>query len=344
MEVKVDLKDKSYSVFIQSLPDLSFDNKVAVITNQKIAGLHLNTLLSKLNAHEVYVITIPDGEQYKNFQSIELILEQLFVSKLDRKSLIISLGGGVISDMSGFVAGIFQRGINFVNIPTTLLSMVDASVGGKTGINNKFGKNLIGVFHQPKAVYCDKEFLKTLPKREISAGIAEAIKMAVMFDKDFFEFFLNQNPQDIDFDKIIEKCVKIKADVVSKDEKESGIRAVLNYGHTFAHVIENQTNYTEFLHGEAVSIGINMANHLALELGLLSFDEVELIKKLLERFNLPVKWKIHNPQSFYEAFFLDKKSSNNKIKFILPNKIGNFVIKDDIDKNTILKVLDAFSK
>lgn len=343
MNIDINLDDKSYKIYINELKKLEFNSKIAIITNQKVGGLWLKDLLSRVIADEICLISIPDGEVYKNFETLNYILEQLFIAKLDRKSTLIAFGGGVVSDITGFAASIYQRGINFINIPTTLLAQVDASVGGKTGINTKFGKNLIGSFYQPKAVYCESRYLSTLPKREFFAGVAEAIKMAIMFDKSFFEFFVRANlDDDKDLSYLIKRCNEIKADVVSKDEKESGIRAVLNYGHTFAHVIENRTKYEMFLHGEAVSIGINMANHLAFGLNLISKDELNLIEQILVKFNLPTRYKIDNLQSFYEAFFLDKKTTNNKIKFILPNGIGNFAIKDDVDKKDVILALEEF--
>ncbi|MBQ7270249.1 MAG: 3-dehydroquinate synthase [Campylobacter sp.] len=344
MEVKIDLGKNSYSVFIDEFKNLEFKGKVAIITNPKVSGLWLDFLLSNLKCDEKFIISIPDGEEYKNMSSVSQILEQLFSSRLDRKSTLIALGGGVISDITGFCASIYERGINFINIPTTLLAQVDASVGGKTGVNCKFGKNLIGSFYQPKAVFCESRFLSTLPKREFGAGIAEAVKMAVMFDKEFFEFFEKSDLKDSSqIANLIAKCVKIKANVVEKDEKEAGIRAVLNYGHTFAHVIENLTNYKTFLHGEAVAIGMVMANNLALKLNLITKNECERICKVLQKFDLPSKFKVKNVDEFYDLFFLDKKSENKKIKFILPNGIGNFIIKDDISEVLVKEVLRDFA-
>lgn len=331
-------------VNIGKLPKLAFNRKVAIITNNKVAGLWLSALLNKISANQVSIITIKDGEEFKNLATIEEILNSMFNEKLDRKSMVIALGGGVVSDMAGFAASIYQRGIDFINIPTTLLAQVDASVGGKTGVNNAYGKNLIGAFHQPRAVYCDASFLSTLNEREISAGIAEAIKMAVMFDKDFFNFFAEHDLKSTEeLEYLIERCVELKAEVVAKDEKESGIRSVLNYGHTFAHVIENETNYKSFLHGEAVGIGMNMANELALKLGFISEAEKNLIRDTLRKFGIPTEYKVKNPNEFYNAFFLDKKSSNNKIKFILPNGIGGFEIKGDVPKSVLIEVLEKFS-
>ena len=336
-------KSNSYPIYIQRLQDIDINSKVAIITNPKVSGLHISYLLNKIKAKDIVVVTIPDGEQYKNLKTVEQILENLFNHKLDRKSTIVAFGGGVVGDISGFVSSIYQRGIDFIQIPTTLLSQVDASVGGKTGINNSFGKNLVGAFYQPKSVHIDPYFLTTLPKREFRAGVAEIIKMAVTFDKEFF-YWLQNNRLDNEenIKNAIVKSVKIKADVVSKDEKEGGIRAVLNYGHTFGHVIEHQTNFSKYLHGEAVSIGMVMANSLAKELGFISSNDSQAIEKLLESYGLPIRYSIKQSSSFYDEFFLDKKTFNSKIKFILPFGIGDYKIKDDIPKLTVLKVLENF--
>jgi len=339
MKVNVKTPNKTYDILIQQLPEINLNTKVAIITNPTVAGYHLNYLLNNIKAKELKIITLPDGEEYKNIQSIEYALDRLFDAKYDRNSLIIAFGGGVIGDMSGFIASIFLRGIKFIQMPTTLLSMVDSSVGGKTGINNKYGKNLIGAFYQPEAVYIDPHFLSTLEKREFAAGMAEVIKMAVMFDKKFFE---DLEKETLSIEEIIKKSVEIKADVVNQDEKERGIRSVLNYGHTFGHVIENLTNYKTYLHGEAVAIGMLMANELSKELGYLSEEENERIKKVLQKQNLPTTFKIENEEDFYEHFFADKKTMNNKIKFIIPEKIGKYKIVENIDKNTILKILKRF--
>ncbi|MEA3491666.1 MAG: 3-dehydroquinate synthase [Campylobacterota bacterium] len=330
----------SYDITIDSLPDLSFDTKVVIVTNPTVAGFHLDNVLRKIEAIELYVVTVPDGEEYKTLQTVEDILDQLFEHKLDRKSLLIALGGGVIGDMTGFTASLYQRGIEFIQIPTTLLSQVDASVGGKTGVNNSYGKNLIGAFYQPKAVYIDPAFLHTLPEREFAAGVAEIIKMAVMFDIDYFNSLEEANLGDESILKeTIKRSVELKAEVVNQDEKEAGIRAVLNYGHTFAHVIEKETNYTTYLHGEAVAIGIVMANRLAVKLDLMTVEEESRVIDLLKKFDLPTVYEIEDIDKFYEQFFLDKKSANNSIKFILPHGIGGYSIQKDIDESIIKEVL-----
>ncbi|MDR0762053.1 MAG: 3-dehydroquinate synthase [Campylobacteraceae bacterium] len=338
-------KSMNYAVFIDELQQLCLDGKAAIITNETIAALHLENIKNKIKAKELHEVIIKDGEKYKNLQTIEYILNELFKFKLDRKSTLIAFGGGVVGDMTGFAAAIYQRGINFIQVPTTLLAQVDASVGGKTGVNNSYGKNLIGAFYQPRAVYCESEFLKTLPEREFSAGVAEIIKMAVMFDKEFFYWLLDKDLKDcVNLKEAIAKSIKIKADVVAQDERERGIRAVLNYGHTFAHVIEQKTNYCKYLHGEAVAVGMLMANELAARLGLLKQSEAADIEKTVQKFSLPTRYKIENIDDFYDSFLLDKKSSNSKITFILPNGIGNFVIRDDISEDTIKDVLKVFGR
>lgn len=345
MSVKINLSDdNSYEIYIDKLKDLYFDRKVVVVTNPTVSKFHLDYLKSKLSAKELSVCTVADGEQYKNMQTLEEILSFCFEAKLDRKSLLIAFGGGVIGDMTGFAASIYQRGIDFIQIPTTLLSQVDASVGGKTGINNKYGKNLIGTFHQPKAVYIDSYVLKTLPKREFGAGVAEIVKMAVCFNSEFFTWLENNDLNDEkNINIAIQKSVETKAYVVSVDEKEQGLRAALNYGHTFGHVIENLTNYKTYLHGEAVGIGMCMANALALKLGLITEDENKRVKNLLEKYGIPTHFKIEDVEDFYEHFFLDKKSSNNKIKFILPVGIGDCKITDEITKDDVIAVLKDFN-
>ena len=347
MQTKIVFKERKtaeYTIYIDELQQMAFDRKVAIVTNPKVAGLHLATLLKNISARELYIVTVPDGEEYKNEQTLDLILENLFNHRFDRGSLLIAFGGGVIGDMTGFAASVFQRGIDFIQIPTTLLSQVDASVGGKTGINNRFGKNLIGAFYQPKAVYIETAFLETLPAREFGAGVAEIVKMAVTFDADFFAFLEKADLHERSMlAEAIMKSVETKAKVVAEDEREKGVRAVLNYGHTFAHVIENLTGYSRYLHGEAVAIGIVMANALARKLGLLSSDEAERIKALLEKYDLPTDYKIENPEAFYEAFFHDKKTHNAEIKFILPQGIGGYKIVSGLERETVLEVLREFA-
>jgi 3-dehydroquinate synthase len=345
MTVQIKLKNAIYNINIQKLKQLNFNTKVVIVTNPTIQKLHIEYLMNTINAKDISIVAVPDGEEYKNMKSIDIILNHCFESKLNRNSLLIAFGGGVIGDMTGFTASIYQRGINFMQIPTTLLSQVDASVGGKTGINNKYGKNLVGAFHQPIEVNIDPYFLMTLPKRELSAGIAEIIKIAVCFDRDFFTFLQNWdlNIGSKDLNKAIIKSVETKAWVVSQDEKEHGLRAALNYGHTFGHIIENETNYTKYLHGEAVGIGMVMANKLAVKLNLMNKKQENSINELLEKYNIPTTYYIKDLDDFYEHLFLDKKASDTKIKFIIPVGIGNVKISDDISKDDVMEVLKGFS-
>jgi len=347
MIVPIEIKQppvKRYEITIDRLPELRFDCKVAIVTNPTVAPLHLERVLRRISAPLVEVIEVPDGEEYKTMETVLGVLDRLFEARFDRQSLLIALGGGVIGDMTGFAASLYQRGIGFVQMPTTLLSQVDASVGGKTGVNNRWGKNLIGAFYQPEAVYIDPAFLETLPAREYAAGIAEVIKMAVMFDREFFEFLETNDLKDPEtVQKMIARSVTLKADVVNRDEKETGVRAVLNYGHTFGHVIENETAYSRYLHGEAVAMGMVMANELAVELGLLSREEAERIRALLQKWDLPTEYPVADAEEFYQHFFLDKKSAKGKIKLILPGgAIGTHVMRDDIPAGTVVNVLKRF--
>ncbi|MBE0498458.1 MAG: 3-dehydroquinate synthase [Campylobacterales bacterium] len=348
MNIDIQLKreiDNSYQVHIGELQNMHIDAKVAIITNPKVSGLHLHYLLGRLSAKEIYIITVEDGEQFKTLSNVEKILNNIFEHKFNRSSVLIALGGGVIGDMTGFAASIYQRGINFIQIPTTLLSQVDASVGGKTGVNNAYGKNLIGTFHQPIAVYVDPHFLSTLPEREYAAGIAEIVKMAICFDKAFFEWLESADLHDkAVMQEAIAKSVQTKAMVISQDEKEKGLRAALNYGHTFGHVIENETAYTQYLHGETVSIGMVIANELASRLGLMNEDELQRIKAFLRKYKLPVDYTISDLDAFYTAFFLDKKSADSAITFILPEHIGAVELRDDVSKETVMDVLKMFAE
>ena len=343
MIVNITLPNTSYDITIDKLQTISLNKKVVVVTNPTISKLHIEYLTSKLDIKDLTIFEIPDGEQYKTLSTIEDILEHCFEHKLNRSSVLIAFGGGVIGDMTGFTASLYQRGIEFIQIPTTLLSQVDASVGGKTGVNNKFGKNLIGAFHQPSAVYIDSYFLTTLPKREFGAGVAEVVKMAVCFNKDFFEWLENNDLRDGEnIDIAIQKSVETKAWVVSQDEKEKGLRAALNYGHTFGHVIENETKYKKYLHGEAVGIGICMANAVSVKLGIMTQEDSNRIENLLKSYDIPTTYNIENIEEFYEHFFLDKKSLDNKIKFILGVGIGDCKITDEVSKSVIIEILKGF--
>ncbi len=346
LTLNIDTKQRHYPIYCGPIPDyLEFKSKVLLVTDSKVAALHLSALMPKIKAKACYICVIQEGESNKNMRSIEHILNMAFHHRLDRHSTMIALGGGVIGDMVGFASGIFMRGIDFVQIPTTLLAQVDASIGGKTGINNDYGKNLVGLFHQPNSVYVDTFFLKTLSTRESNAGIAEIIKIAATFDEVFFKW-LEEYTLDTEehLMKAIVNAIEIKKKVVQQDTKELGMRAALNYGHTFGHVIEKESGYGYYLHGEAVSIGIVMANQLALSLGCLKQEEEKRIKHLLKKNDLPICYRIKNIETFYDSLFLDKKSENSKIKFVLPKGIGDFLFYSDFSKAEIMRVLEEFCK
>lgn len=350
MNVKIPILTQShaYDVYIGALQDLSFAkkySKILILSNEKVAPLYLERIKAHLPASiPLASLILPDGEMHKNFKTVQKIIDFASKQRLDRKSLMIALGGGVISDITGFVSGIYQRGVDFVNVPTTLLAQVDASVGGKTGINTSFGKNLVGLFHQPAGVFVYPEFLSTLPPREFASGIAEMIKIGVCFDRGYFAFLENYDLIDPKIlSQAIARAIALKADVVAKDEKEQGIRAGLNYGHTFGHVIELETGYQKYLHGEAVAMGMQMANVLAYELGWLSLNECARISSVLEKYHLLLKYQVRDLEAFYQKFFLDKKTTQDVLHFVLPRGIGAMEICKNISKEQLFKVLGVFS-
>ena len=272
--------------------------------------------------------------------------KNLLKNKYSRDCCLLAYGGGVIGDITGYVAATYLRGVNFIQVPTTLLSMVDSSVGGKTGVNHSLGKNMIGAFYQPQSVIIDLDSLKTLPKKQFNAGMAEVIKYGVIYDKQFFEWLEKNKKKIISLDrvslaKIIATSCKIKAEIVAKDEKESGIRAILNLGHTFGHAIEKNIGYGRWTHGAAVACGMVIASELSEKLGKLSKNDLSRIKNLLSYFDLPIKLpKKINASKLYEAMKNDKKVLNNKIRLIIPKKIGECFISDKVSKSNILKTLE----
>ncbi len=341
-EIIVHTHTQSYPITIGKLTTLNFqEKKVLLVTSKNIATLYLHYVLPLIEAQSVHTCIIDDSETHKNMQTIEEILAAAFQHKLHRNALMVALGGGVVTDMVGFASGIFQRGIDFISIPTTLLGMVDASVGGKCGVNNAYGKNLIGLFHQPKQVFIDTMFLRTLPERELHAGVAEIIKIFACFD-----YVLLQDFSMRDLEIHITQSIHLKAYIVGQDEQERrGLRALLNYGHTFGHAIELEGGFHEFLHGEAVSMGIVMANRLSVKLGILSPDVEEFLCALLQRIGLPTHYKIKNIDSFYNSFFYDKKSLDSKLHFVLLESRESIkaTIHNDIDKALIYEVLHEFT-
>ncbi len=351
-KIRVELGERSYTIATgsgilkdigKSLERFDFSKKAAIVSNPTVFDLYGMTLASSLSnsGFEIIEIILPDGEEYKNLSSVARIYEQLLKMRFDRRSVLIALGGGVIGDITGYAASTYMRGIDFIQVPTTLLAQVDSSVGGKTGVNHMLGKNMIGTFWQPRLVWTDISTLHTLSRRNFLAGIAEIIKYGIIWDSAFFDFLekkretlLSLNPDDIIH--IIGRSCEIKADVVSRDERESGLRAILNFGHTIGHAIETATGYTTFLHGEALAIGMHVEAIIAHEVGLIGSDEVSRIRHLLKTFGLPTEIPagIDIPAVF-GAMKLDKKAVSGDVKFILPARIGKVRIQGNIPENVV---------
>ena len=321
---------------------------VAIVTNTTVAPLYLDSLLSLLKEHNIkaFPIILPDGESYKNQETLNLIYDALLKEKCERTVTLIALGGGVIGDMTGYAAATYLRGVPFIQIPTTLLSQVDSSIGGKTGINHPLGKNMIGAFYQPQCVIADIDTLKTLPSREFSAGMAEVIKYGLIRDEVFFNW-LEKNIEGLmklDSQLLIEaiqRSCQNKADVVEIDEHESGIRATLNLGHTFGHAIENAMGYGVWLHGEAVAIGMVMAAHLSKSMGWLKDAELNRVIKLLKEAKLPIAPPKISEEQYMQLMSMDKKVLNGKIRLVLQKGIGDSVITSDYDINHLKTTLQT---
>jgi 3-dehydroquinate synthase len=291
------------------------------------------------------LISIPAGEKSKRLAVVEKCYDQLAAHRLERNSLIVALGGGVVGDLAGFVAATYLRGVPFVQVPTTLLAQVDSSVGGKTGVNLRAGKNLVGAFYQPRLVLCDLDTLKTLPKREYISGLAEVIKYGVIYDAILFAQLERNLPKLLQRDAatlaaVIARCCEIKADVVGQDETEGGLRAILNFGHTIGHAIENSSGYGKFLHGEAIAMGQVAAAKLSHKILGLPSGEAERIEKLFIQAGLPVKIKLNSIQrkKLFAAMKLDKKVSAGEIKFVLAEKIGKAVWGRKVSSDLIEKI------
>ncbi|MDC0877387.1 3-dehydroquinate synthase [Methylophilaceae bacterium] len=357
--INIDLGDRSYPIYVG---DQLIDNPtillnhiqthtVVVVTNTTVAPLYLDTVTQSLgdNTHIIPII-LPDGEQYKNTETLNIIYEVLLKNKCDREVMLIALGGGVIGDITGFAAASFMRGVKFIQIPTTLLSQVDSSVGGKTGINHALGKNMIGAFYQPQCVIADVGLLKTLPDRELSAGLAEVIKYGLIRDAAFFVWLektmpslINKDPSTL-IEAVLRSCEN-KADVVAQDEFESskGIRATLNLGHTFGHAIEHAMGYGNWLHGEAVAAGMVMAAFLSQELGWLNTDEFDRTKQLIANANLPINPPDIPVDQFMGLMQSDKKSQRGRIHLILQKTIGAAILTSDYPEAALRKTLQQKS-
>ena len=319
--------------------------QVLIVTNETVAPLYLQSLQEQLAAQfTVAVCVLKDGEQYKNQASINQIYDVLMTQHFNRDVTLIALGGGVVGDMTGFAAASFMRGVNFIQIPTTLLSQVDSSVGGKTGINHPQGKNMIGAFWQPQMVLADMSTLQTLPARELSAGLAEVIKYALIMDVDFLTWLEKNLPAMMALDlavlgEAVKRCCQYKADIVAQDERESGIRAILNFGHTFGHVIETHEGYGNWLHGEAVAAGMVQAAELSQKLGWLSLDDVARTKRVLALANLPTTPPPIAVDSALDLMGHDKKVKQGQIRLILLKSLGDAVLTADFDEQMLIEVL-----
>ena len=345
VQVRIDLAERSYPILIgssllgnastyQGLPAAA---TALVVSNTTVAPLYAAQLSEALRAHyaRVLLVTLPDGEAHKDWPTLQLIFDALLENVCDRKTVLFALGGGVVGDMTGFAAASYMRGVPFVQVPTTLLAQVDSSVGGKTAINHPLGKNMIGAFYQPQLVVCDLDALKTLPDRELSAGLAEIIKYGPIADMAFFgwlesslDALLAKEPAALAY--AIQRSCEIKAWVVSQDERESGLRAILNFGHTFGHAIESGLGYGQWLHGEGVGCGMVMAAHLSAQLGRVDRAFVERLTRLIKRAGLPVTAPVlstaNNADRYLELMRIDKKSEAGGIRFVVIDGLGKAAV------------------
>lgn len=322
--------------------------QIVVISNDKVSHLYLPMIERVLHylGQKAICIVVKDGERYKSDATLNEIYTQLLQHKIDRGATLLALGGGVIGDMVGFAAATYQRGVAFVQIPTTLLSQVDSSIGGKTAINHPLGKNMIGAFYQPKAVFIGQNVLATLDKREFSAGMAEVIKYGLIQDEEFF-IYLEKESSAIQalepnaIRRIVFTGCTIKKNIIAEDEKEQGKRALLNLGHTFAHVIEHEQGYGNWLHGEAVAAGLVLAARLSAELGLLENKEVKRIKALVEIFNLPSEPPFIEIEAWLQGFKQDKKVQNSQWRFVLLKAIGEALVSSHVKEADLRKLLQG---
>ncbi|SFC53157.1 3-dehydroquinate synthase [Pseudoalteromonas denitrificans] len=349
LELNVNLGERSYPIFIApgvmhnelQLKKFIGDCRPVIVTNDTISPLYLETFKSKINHLSPLTFILPDGEQFKTLSSFEKINAFLLQNNCGRDTCLVALGGGVIGDLTGFVAACYQRGVPFIQVPTTLLSQVDSSVGGKTAVNHPLGKNMIGAFYQPSAVFIDTNSLSTLASREFSAGMAEVIKYGLIYDTELFLYIENNVDSLKSLNKtaiqhIIQRCCQIKADIVALDEKESGIRALLNLGHTFGHAIEAQMGYGVWLHGEAVAAGIVMACKLAKLRGNLLDTDVNRVIKLLSSFDLPIAAPDEmSYKDFISHMKKDKKNLKGTIRFILPIEFGRCALESDVTEQQL---------
>ena len=347
--IKVNLQDRSYPITIGSalLSDNFNSDKwiqgkdCLIVTNETVAPLYLDAMKSNIDHKTIEVITIKDGEHYKTIDTWSKIIDKLTAMRANRDTTIIALGGGVLGDIAGFAAATFMRGLPFIQVPTTLLAQVDSSVGGKTGVNHKDGKNLIGSFYQPRMVISDIDVLSTLPDREYKCGLAEIIKYGAIYDVDFFAWLesnmtelLNRVPKKLIY--AISRSCQIKANIVGEDEFEIGKRAILNFGHTFGHALENIMGYGELLHGEAVAIGMIIASKLS---PINSLERNRLIS-LIKSANLPHKIELNDENQMLDVMKTDKKVKNKKLRFVLLRSLGEAFVEEDLSEKEILDAIN----
>ena len=359
--LNVDLGERSYPIFIGQdilgdptlLSPYIAGKQVVVVTNETVAPLYLEKTLSGLTDYQCETVILPDGEVYKTWEGIMPIIDRLMQKQFDRRVTLIALGGGVIGDMTGFAAAIYRRGVNFIQIPTTLLAQVDSSVGGKTGVNHPLGKNMIGAFHQPQCVIADTNTLNTLDERQLSAGLAEVIKYALINSREFFTWLsdnmsqlVQREPEALAY--AIEFSCQDKADIVAADEKEAGQRALLNLGHTFGHAIETALGYGNCLHGEAVAIGMLMAADLSVRHGWINDDVQQQIGALIQKAGLPVSVPVDTDARITAEQFLslmagDKKVLDGQLHLVLIKKLGQSFITADFDIDKLNETIKAFA-
>lgn len=353
IRVEVDLAERSYPIFIGAglvrdaavLTRAIKSRQILLVSNDTVEPLYGRAVESALADRRLAKVVLPDGEAYKTIDSFYQIMTALLEARFDRSCTVVALGGGVVGDVAGFAAASYQRGVNFVQIPTTLLAQVDSAVGGKTAVNHPLGKNMIGAFHQPSAVIADLETLQTLPAREFTAGLAEVIKYGLIRDREFFDWLENNLEKLLARDSAalshaIRRSCENKAAVVGADEHESGERALLNLGHTFGHAIEHAQGYGNWLHGEAVGAGICMAARLSTRLGTIAPTTRDRIIRLVATAGLPTEPPASNsPESLLEAMSVDKKNRDGRIRLVLLDAIGHASLRDDYDPEALRAVL-----
>lgn len=352
--LKVDLGDRSYPIYIgegllaqaELLRQHIHGNQVLVVSNETVAPLYLEKIKESLAGVKYSQVILPDGEQFKTLEVLSRIYDRLLEDKHNRTTTLVALGGGVVGDMTGFAAASYQRGVNFIQIPTTLLSQVDSSVGGKTGVNHPLGKNMIGAFYQPQCVIADTDTLASLPARELSAGIAEVIKYGLISDAPFHHW-LQSNMTDLLrcepnlMAEAVHRSCQNKAKVVASDEREVGIRAILNLGHTFGHAIETAQGYGNWLHGEAVAVGMVLAADLSARMGWISQASLEEIRDLIALANLPVAPPTMTCDQFLSLMAVDKKVLDGKLRLVLLKQLGEAVVTSEVDEQDLRATLVA---